>query len=142
VPVTIAYDAEIPYQNLPGLGDQPALAVTLIFSGHQTRTPAIIDSGSNHTVFNLGIAELLGIDNVTEGDPITVSTIGRESVTIYRFPVEIKLEIPPIELQFFAEVSFHPGQLNRNLLGKDLIFQHLQIGFRDKHQRLFLAREH
>jgi hypothetical protein len=141
MPTIVTYDVEIPYRNLPVLGGQPVLEVKLLFQNQEARALGIVDSGSNLTVFSAEIAQILGIDDLTEGDAVEVSTIAPQPVTIYRFPMEIEIETQGIRSRLQGQVCFHPGRLSRNLLGKDLFFHHFQIGFRDRHQRLLIALE-
>lgn len=140
MPFEVDYEILVPYRSLPGLGVQPALEVRLHLGGRDVRAPGILDSGAVYTVFGRETANLLGIEHVEDGDPVTTTTMGGP-VTLYQFDVEIEFAVGQFSSRFPGRVCFSAGHLSRNLLGRVLFFPHFQIGFRDRRQEVYLARE-
>jgi len=140
MPVLINYQVGLEYQSLPGLGLQPAVEVHLYLGDRDTRVVGILDSGSAWTVFSEEIATRLGIDNVADGPPVSVTTFGGPS-TFYQFDLEMAVEIEGIQNRFPAQVAFRQGHISRNILGRSVFFPRFQIGFRDRIQELYLSLE-
>jgi hypothetical protein len=138
---TVNYSLSAPY--LPaasGAGLGPALEVELIRGPRTTRAVGVVDSGSTITVFNPEHAELLGIERVEDGELQHVQTQGGE-VDYYIFDVEMELRIDAHINRFPCRVGFFPARRPRNILGRNYIFAHYEIGFRDRGDILHLRPE-
>src|SRR5713226_4310082 len=72
--VAVDYPISSPYRSMPGVGQVPAAEVELFYAGRNTRTVGVFDSGAMHTAFSVEWAELLGIDNVREGQAVPITT--------------------------------------------------------------------
>lgn len=137
----VDYDIEIPYRTLPDLpGLSPALEVTLYLSGKQARAVGILDSGSPFTVFKNELATQLGITDISVGALSTLRSAGGP-FAIYLFDIELAVHAGATQRRLSGQVGFAAGQLPRNILGLNLVFQQFQIGFRDAQQRLYLLSE-
>jgi hypothetical protein len=73
---TIDYPLTAAYQPAAGVPLVPVLLVELIRGGQSARAVGVVDSGATITVFNPEHAEILGIEDVREGQPERVSTQG------------------------------------------------------------------
>jgi hypothetical protein len=116
-------------------GLQPAAEVALFNGDFRVNTVGILDSGSLFTVFSCEFAELLGIDNVTNGRRERISTLanGRD---VYFFDLEI--EVLAAGSRFPAQIAFFEGRAARNILGRIVIFSAFQIGFHEGFQSVYL----
>ena len=141
MPFPIDYQARVEYRTLPGLpGTYPALGVDLRSGGRILRMPAILDSGSMYTVFERKYAEALGIEDITQGDPVTAVTF-RGPINLYQFQLEMRVDLGGLSDFFPAPICFPEGTINRNILGRVTVFSRLSIGFREHFQHLYLATE-
>jgi hypothetical protein len=137
----VDYDVEVPYRTLPDFSNlSPALEITLRLSAKVARTVGILDTGSTHTVFKNELAMQLGITDITTGTQTTLRSAGG-TFDIYLFNIELEVHAGTIQRRFPGQVGFAAGQLPRNILGLNLVFQQFQIGFRDIQQRLYLLSE-
>jgi hypothetical protein len=128
---TVNYPVSVQYLPTGLQGSlSPALEVELIRGAQRTRAVGVLDSGATITVFNPEHAEMLGIDNLQEGELQHAQTQG-DAVEYYLFDLEMQLPIYPRINRFFCRVGFFPVRKPRNILGRNLIFQHYEIGFRD-----------
>lgn len=135
--LTVDYSISKPYRSVPGHGLQSAVEVALMYSGKTSRTVGILDSGSVLTVFSNEIATSLGID-VTAGNCVTVNTLGGR-FDFYSFNLEIRF--PSDGESFSGQVGFASTHMSRNILGRNLLFQRFEIGFRDAREMIHLRRE-
>jgi hypothetical protein len=132
-PVSIAYRA-VP--NMPGV--QPAAEVTLYNGDITAKAVAVFDSGSLYTVFSGEYAELIGIEDITTGNGIGISTLAGPR-DIYLFDLEIQLR--EAGRRFAAQIGFFNGHAARNILGRSVIFAAFEIGFHERLQRINLRAE-
>jgi hypothetical protein len=135
----INYPHTQPYLPAPG-GLSPMLQVTLINGSVSTGAAGIVDSGSTVTVFKPEHANLLGIEDVTVGDLQQISTQGG-GVDCYVFSQEMQVELGDDTIQFPCRVGFFAGNMPRNILGRNVLFQHFKIGFNDRNQEIYLRAE-
>jgi hypothetical protein len=119
-------------------GVQPAAEVTLYNDGLTTNAVAVLDSGSPYTVFNPEHAQLIGIDDVTVGNPERISTFGG-ALEIYLFDLEIQLLAAGP--RFAGQIGFFPSRAPRNILGRSVIFAAFEIGFRERAQLIHVRPE-
>jgi hypothetical protein len=137
----VEYHDSVPYRTLPGLpGTYPALGVVLRNGPRSIRTPAILDSGSLHTVFERRYAQILGIEEIESGTVISVLTFAGRT-RLYQFQLEMSFELAGFGGFFPAPVCFPEGTIHRNILGRVAVFSRLQLGFREHSQSLYVAPE-
>jgi hypothetical protein len=140
MPFLVSYQTKLKYLPVPRLGLQPALEVGLSFGGRHARAWGILDSGSMVTVFSAEVATRLGIASIEDGHPMTIGTFGGPA-SIYLFEVELNVAANGLRSRFPAQFGFSPGHPSRNILGRNLIFSHLQIGIRESRQEIYLSLE-
>jgi hypothetical protein len=138
---TVDYQFSFYYLPIaPGGPLHPALQVDLIRGSMSTKVIGVLDSGSTVTIFNPEHAQLLDIDDVTQGEPGNVATqAGR--IDFYRFDLEMRLRFGTYQYRFPCRIGFFDVKRPRNILGRDFIFQHYEIGFRDRAQEVHLCQE-
>lgn len=77
----------------------PLLKVTLFHQEKKVNVLAMIDSGADISVFNLGYAQALGID-LSQCDPVVVSGVEGTPQDCYRTTIDLEPEgLPRITLQ-------------------------------------------
>lgn len=138
---TIRYTYEHPYYPVVGAGLQPALPVQLIMGDRTARAMGILDSGSSVTVFNAEVAELLGIVRLEDGDAMRART---QAGTVEFFLFDLEMEVmlsKAVTHRFPARVGFLPSPRARNILGRNLVFAHYQLGFRERIGRVYMQPE-
>ncbi|SRR5216683_5655099 len=118
----------------------PLLMVELIRGGHSARVLGAVDSGSTITVFNPEHALTLGIENLEAGEPRRVTTQGGP-VDYYVFDIEMQIDLQGHKHKFPCRAGFFTVRKRRNILGRDYIFRHYQIGFRDRSEQIYLRAE-
>src|SRR5258708_39020863 len=137
---TVDYQFSFFYLPIASGGLQPALPVDLIRGPMSTTVIGMLDSGSTFTIFNPQHAQLLGIEDVTDGEASHVTTqLGR--VDFYRFDLEMRLKFGTYDRRFPCRIGFFDVRRPRNILGRDFIFQHYEVGFRDRAQEFHLSEE-
>lgn len=137
----VDYPATLGYLPASGGGALcPAIEVELIYGEQATKAVGVVDSGSTVTVFNPEHAELLGIDDVTDGELQNIGTQGGP-VHCYIFDLEMQVEMEDHTRRFTCRVGFFPTRRPRNILGTNVLFQHYQIGFNDRMQQMYFLPE-
>jgi|SRR5208337_1992328 len=121
---------------MPGV--QPAAEVILYNHDLATNAVGIFDSGSPFTVFSPEQAALIGIDDVTAGNPVRITTFGG-GLEIYLFDLEI--ELPAAGARFAGQIGFFAGPAPRNILGRSVIFSSFKIGFHERGNVIYLQHE-
>src|ERR1700722_4267966 len=127
---TVNYPLSARYQPVGSGALAPLLLVELIRGSNSARVLGTVDSGSTITVFNPEHAEILGIENLEDGEPRSVSTQAGP-VEFYVFDMEMRIELQTHTNRFPCRVGFFTVRRPRNILGRDYIFRHYQVGFRD-----------
>ncbi len=129
------FDFEVPY------GDSPVVSLRVI--AHETRREhtieALIDTGSDITIFDAAVANDLGID-LRDRPLVRFQGIGdriREAPTA-------DLELLPLfesDLSVVLPVAFVPGLLASvgNLIGRDVL-EYLDFGLSHSERLLYLGR--
>lgn len=135
---TVDYPISFPYRTIPSVGYQPAVEVELKSDGFSARAVAIVDSGSNFSVFSGRIAEILGIANLTDGLRQRVVTYGGPA-EFYLFDLDIR--VIGYGDPFRGQIGFSEGHTPRNILGRIVFFSRFQVGFRESQQRIYLRHE-
>jgi|ERR1700728_13693 len=137
----VSYPISVEYLSAGAQGGlSPALEVELIRGEHRTRAIGVIDSGATITVFNPEHAEILGIENITDGEPGKAQSQAG-AVDYYVFDVEMRVQIEAHVKRFPCRVGFFPVRKPRNILGRNFIFGHYEIGFHDSKQTVYLRPE-
>lgn len=139
--VTVLYPFSTRYVPLETVGLSPALPVELINGRRRTMALAVLDSGSTITVFNPEHAVLIGIDDVTIGEAARLSTQGG-AIDYYIFQIEMNVQIGAHSNKFPCRVGFFDARRPRNILGRDLMFRHYEIGFRDVEETIHFRQEY
>lgn len=132
---TIQYPLTVDYLSLGRVGLAPALEVELIRGTKRAKAVGILDSGSPFTIFSREFAELLGIDDLETGEHDRAAT-GGGPVDFYYFEVEMGIHIGPHDNRFNCRVGFFPERKPRNILGRNYLFNHYDLGFQDRLQRV------
>jgi hypothetical protein len=141
MPYTFSYAVALPYQVLPGFSYfSPALSVTLRKADRAIQAVGILDTASTYTIFQQEFAEGLGITDLTEGIRDEVLT-GGGRFYVYLFDAELEIAVSDTTLRFAGQVGFPEHHIHRNILGLNLVFQHLNIAFRDHKQLIYLLPE-
>jgi hypothetical protein len=135
----INYPYTQPYLSSPS-GLTPLMQVKLINGTVSTGALGTVDSGSTVTVFKPEHANLLGIEDVTSGDLQQITTQGG-GVDCYVFNLEMQVEFGDDTIRFPCRIGFFVGNMPRNILGRNVLFQHFQIGFNDRNQEIYLLPE-
>src|SRR5208282_1550084 len=128
------------YLPAPGGGLTPLLQVELFNGGQAAKAVGVVDSGSAITVFKPEHANLLGIQDVTNGDLQQISTQAG-GLDCYVFDLEMQVEFGDNTIRFPCRVGFFAGNVKRNILGRNVLFQHFKIGFNDIAQEIYLRPE-
>lgn len=136
----VDYPLTARYQPGAGGALAPLLLVELILAGNSTRVVGTVDSGSTITVFNPEHAQLLGIENLEDGEAGRLSTQGGP-VDYYLFDLEMRIQLQAHTNQFPCRVGFFATRRPRNILGRDYIFRHYQVGFRDVVEEIYFRPE-
>jgi hypothetical protein len=136
---TVDYPLTARYQPGAGGTRAPLLLVELIRGDNSTRVLGTVDSGSTITVFNPEHAEVLGIENLDEGEPTSVSAQAGP-VDYYVFDLEMRIELQTHVKRFPCRVGFFTVRRPRNILGRDYIFRH-QVGFHDMTEEIYFRPE-
>src|SRR5437899_2711322 len=118
---TIDYPLSAPYLPAAGGALTPLLEVELIRGARTARALGVIDSGSTITVFNPQHAEVLGIENLEEGEPGRVTTQAG-LVEFYVFELEMQIRLDGHTKRFPCRVGFFATPKARNILGRNYIF--------------------
>lgn len=135
--IYLPFDFRLPYLSVPGLGMQPAIEVALYSATRATKVIGILDSGSAFTAFSEDVAARLGIANLAEGELVRASTLAG-SMDLYLFNLEMSVDLAKMSKRFAAQVAFRHGHQSRNLLGRNLLFTHFQIGFDENQQEIYI----
>jgi hypothetical protein len=136
----VDYPLTARYLPSPGGPLAPLLMVELIRGANSARVLATVDSGSTITVFNPEHAEVLGIDNLENGEPGHVSTQAGP-VDYFIFDIEMRIQLQNHNNQFPCRVGFFSHRRPRNILGRDQLFRRYQVGFRDIHEEIYFRPE-
>jgi len=112
----------------------PTIAVALLNKNKVARSLALIDSGASVSIFNLDIAEQLGI-KIETGERTTLSGVsGRIAGYVHRVKARVagKTFICPVVFSREYKASF-------NLLGRKGFFEKFKITFDEANKSVILA---
>jgi hypothetical protein len=115
----------------------PLLQVELINGAQAAQALGVVDSGSTITVFSPEFALLLGIEDITSGELQAIGTQGG-TVDCYKFDLEMEVHVGEHAKRFSCRIGFFAATKPRNILGRDVLFQHYQLGFNDPAQVFYL----
>lgn len=136
----IDYEIRVSYLALPGLSPSPSVGFTLHLEAKRAKGVAVLDTGCLYTIFQRSNAELLGIEDITVGRRINM-TSGGGTLSIYQFETpELEIHLGPLSPRFSGQICFADG-IPRNILGLNLMFHNFQIGFRDSQRFIYFLRD-
>ncbi len=75
-----------------GKHKRPIIPVQISFENRAVNTPALIDSGADFNLVNIGIAETLGI-KLNKSKPIIFNGVGNKSLSLEGYIAIVKLKI-------------------------------------------------
>lgn len=135
--VTVAYDYEREYAYDEGGGRFPRLIFSVTNPAIPSRSvdvDAYLDSGAQRSLFAGWIGQDLKLD-ILSGRRMTYrSTLGNGLTATLHV---VRLEHEDLG-EFELEVGFSLDTITRNLLGRDF-FNLVQVGFRERHLKFFIA---
>ena len=108
--------------------------VSLPGNGNRVRVLAMIDSGTDGTVFDSAVAQSLGI-NPARCQKVKLGGIG----SVEGFLSNIQLSVPELKTTMNIPVVFAEGLPINGLLGQRHFFQRFRIRFEKDHGKFFLA---
>ena len=124
----------IPYRSLAGRLS-PLIAVQVFHGQAQLIDHAYVDSGAFYSVFDMQIAERLGLDFQRGKRGEIVSLEGRR-MPLFLFPVGLRVG----DLRINAEIGFSPNlRIGFNILGRYSIFNQLEFCFNDRENELTIS---
>lgn len=115
---------------------RPLIDIEIWAIGSQEKIPilAMIDSGTDGTVFHANIAESLGIDG-NNCKPGTLGGIG----SLEGFYTSVKIVVPDFNVAYEAPVFFGKNLPMDGLLGQATFFPLFKIRFEKAKNKFFLA---
>jgi hypothetical protein len=120
---------------------EPIVPVTLIGkSGKSFSTYALIDSGADVCIFHSNFAKHIGLDYLS-GRPDKMSGIDQEYIDVYYHRIYLKVgESCKVrcDVAFSDGIGTEPGD---QLIGRDVVFNKLKIGFRQKIEAIYTGPE-
>jgi len=135
---TIDFPIVRPYVGIPPNAD-PMVAVRLIRIDEpkkNVRALALVDSGADHCLFQSGLGERLGLD-LDDLPVVTGRTAGgRIEIPVCRLKVELLHQVFECQVGFLDE-----ERLKHNLLGRQGIFDQIQLGFRESRLEFYFRWE-
>jgi hypothetical protein len=137
--LTISYTHVYDYRNFSGLGILPLVSVQLFYGSAKVWTgKALLDSGATYSAFDANIAVQLGID-ISKLPKERIRGVGGSSL-MYRQRMGIR--VGPMLKPMACQIYFIEGHANRNLpnlIGRDGVFNHLQIGIDEANKKIYMA---
>ena len=111
-------------------GNRPVVPLTLHTpdNGNPTLFP-LLDTGAWTSVFQMSVADLLGIDDVTEGEDTPIKLPSGDEVMAYAFPVEVTILGHTVTIRIAFCPDFDPQMIN-------------VLGMRDFFEQIIFAFEH
>ena len=88
----------------------------------------LVDSGADACIFDIQVAEELGIDLVRNGIPARVGGIAGQSAMYFIHPVTIEVGGWPIEIQA-GFLTLPAGMFNYGVVGHQGFFEHFVVTF-------------
>ena len=127
----VTYRYAFPYRLIPGEArDFPAIPVRLISAHGMIDFLAILDSGSEQSLFDGTLLAPIGL-SLFQGKLISLRSLGG-TVDAYQHAVEIEVQ----GHRFPCEICFSSQPIRHNLLGRNF-FTHIQLGFRERHLEIY-----
>lgn len=120
------------YSVTPPTGQKPLVAVRLWHGARQVRLVALVDSGADASLLDIGYADLLGLDRA-DADQISAVVASGESITVFRWPPDVlELQFETLRFPFKGSfVEFGADADGENLLGRGDFFERYIIQFWD-----------
>ena len=96
--------------------------------------PAVLDTGAWTSVFNMTVADLLGIDDVTTGEPVDLTLADGRDLIGYSHWVDIRV----LDKWMNVRLAFSPDIPNApNLLGMRDVFDQMVIAFKHRTHMIY-----
>jgi hypothetical protein len=122
-------------QNL----DRPIIAITIHGPhGLSLQTDALIDTGSDITLFSSDVAHRLKID-LTGIASLPVMTAVGPVATYQPFDLTLEIRRPPDVLLWTARVGFLPRPMSLAILGTKGFFEFFDLNYSHSHRRVEIA---
>lgn len=138
----IDFGKRYPYKRWES-ATHPLVLVTLRHGDRETSFYGLIDSGADQCLFHSSYAVDLGIDPYT-GTPSRIEGI-TDAAPMMGFTHILDMIVADFELKG-VPVDFADGPMMRDgwtdqLVGRDVVFDRLRIGFRQGRQAMYLGAE-
>lgn len=123
---------EFSYKEFDGK-HYPVIPVTLISESREAHTDALIDSGSSLSLFNIRVADRIGVP-YKAGRPVTITTINGQ-LQAYRHLMSLKVGDIRFQCPIAFAADFKP---TFNILGRMGFFETFDVLFRERCKQLSL----
>ena len=142
---TVVYTHDYPYRAVASSGtNAPAVEVRLTVPRKRPlHIVGLVDTGAEYTAFNTSVAKSLGLSMSRGGRWRTVNALGSPGgiqLKFFKVAIEVGGRGREAEVGFFEPKADGSAQ-GKNLLGRSGFLEHVQAGFRERHQRMFLNFE-
>jgi hypothetical protein len=138
---TLRFDGAFQYKNLPGFSPMPSAEVILHMGDSHTGTVfAILDTGATVTIFQPELALDLGIEDITTAPIFETVSTGGGPIRAYQFQVEMELALNGHRSRFGCTVGLAERHIPRNILGRNLVFQHYTFAFRERESEVLFIQ--
>ncbi|HLQ45693.1 MAG TPA: aspartyl protease family protein [Planctomycetaceae bacterium] len=122
-------------QNL----DRPIIAVTIHGPhGLSLQTDALIDTGSDVTLFSSDVAHRLKID-LTGLPSLPVMTAVGPIATYQPFELTLEIRRPPDVVRWTGHAGFLPRPMSLSILGTKGFFEFFDINYSNRNRRVEIA---
>jgi hypothetical protein len=113
-------------------GDKPYVVVRLWHGNRQIQLAALVDSGADASLLDIGYADLLGLDRAAASTVQAVVASG-DTVPVYRWPAGLlELQFETHRFPFTGDfIDFGAAADGENLLGRADFFSQFIIQFWD-----------
>jgi len=112
----------------------PLIQVVLIGPKEKIKMLALLDSGADYSLFNLEVAERLGIP-VEKGKRISLQGVAGEPFTGFLHEVPVQVEDTTLK----CKIVF--SKVRTTLLGRDNFFLPFLITFNEKYQKVIVEKQ-
>ena len=112
----------------------PLIQVVLIGPKDKIKMLALLDSGADYSLFNLEVAERLGI-KVEKGKRISLQGVAGETFTGFLH------EVPPQVEDTTLKCKIVFSKVRATLLGRDNFFLPFLITFNEKYQKVIVEKQ-
>jgi len=121
-------------KEFPYIQNYPLIQVVLVGPKEKIKMLALLDSGADYSLFNLEVAERLGIP-VEKGKRISLQEVAGEPFTGYLHEVPVQME----DITLKCKIVF--SKVRATLLGRDNFFLPFLITFNEKGQKVIVEKQ-